>query len=66
MKKVAIESRKRSIPSCDSSISLLTQEEEGGGGGKKPFHDARIPFSSLDLGGCLRDATGYICMIPEN
>lgn len=34
--------------------------------GKKPFHDARIPFSSLDLGGCLRDATGYICMIPEN
>lgn len=38
----------------------------GGGGGKKPFHDARIPFSSLDLGGCLRDATGYICMIPEN
>lgn len=39
---------------------------ERGEGGKKPFHDARIPFSSLDLGGCLRDATGYICMIPEN
>lgn len=48
----------------DSSISLLTQEE-GEKKKKKRFHDARIPFPSLDLGGCLRDATG-ICMIPEN
>lgn len=65
-KKLAIGSRKRSIPPRRKATRRFPfwpkrREKKK----KKRFHDARIPFPSLDLGGCLRDATG-ICMIPEN